>query len=160
METLMENIAFQTSRTLATTYDTLPIFARQSGTIPAISVVILNYNGIPWLERCLASLRCQTVFDQIEVVIADNASPDQSGSLAAELVRDWPRGYYFQNGANLGYAGGNNRAATQAQGRYLLFLNNDTWLEPNCLEHLLQEAGASGAMAVTPLLMDYADDTM
>ncbi len=160
METLMENVAFQTGRTLATMNDILPVVARQSGTIPAISVIILNYNGIPWLERCLASLRCQTIFDQIEVVIADNASPDQSGSLAAELVRDWPRGCYLQNGANIGYAGGNNRAAKQARGRYLLFLNNDTWLEPNCLEYLLQEAEASGAMAATPLLMDYTDDTM
>ena len=51
METLMENIAFQTRRTLATMNDTLPVVARQSGTIPAISVVILNYNGIPWLKR-------------------------------------------------------------------------------------------------------------
>jgi GT2 family glycosyltransferase len=49
-----------------------------------ISVVILNYNGAKWLERCLASIRQQTLFHQIEVIVADNASSDGSDQLAGQ----------------------------------------------------------------------------
>src|SRR5208282_5762419 len=77
-----------------------------------------------------------------------------------KLMRDWPRGQVLQNGANFGYAGGNNLAAGLAQGRYLLFLNNDTWMEPDCLEQLLQQVEAAGAVAATPLVMDYVDNRM
>ena len=36
---------------------------------PPISVIILNYNGARWLERCLESLRKQTIFDQLEIIV-------------------------------------------------------------------------------------------
>jgi len=127
---------------------------------PSISVIIMNYNGAPWLERCLDSIRRQTLFDEIEVIVGDNASPDQSGRLAAEITRDWPHTRVLQFDTNLGYSGGHNCAAKQAGGDFLLFLNNDTWLEPDCLEHLLQDMKTAGAMAATPLVMDYVSDRM
>jgi GT2 family glycosyltransferase len=61
---------------------------------------------------------------------------------------------------NLGYCGGNNEGAKYAHGQFLLFLNTDTWLEPDCLEHLLAEVRKAKAMAATPLVMDYRDDTL
>ncbi|PWU07943.1 MAG: hypothetical protein C5B50_30550 [Verrucomicrobia bacterium] len=125
---------------------------------PLLSVVILNYNGGPWLERCLISVRNQTLFKEIEVVVADNASEDGSEMLAAHLLEDWPRAQVRSLGANFGYSEGNNRAAFGAKGRYLFFLNADTWLEPDCLEQLLREMQAAGAVAVTPMVMNYADD--
>jgi len=127
---------------------------------PLLSVILLNYNGAPWLERCLDSLRRQTIFDQIEVIVADNASPDGSENLAAKLMGGWRNGRTLQHGANLGYAGGNNRAVLEARGRYLFFLNPDTWLELDCLERVVQEMQAAGASAAAPLVMDYVDDTI
>ena len=93
---------------------------------PLLSVILLNYNGGPWLKRCLDSLRAQTISQQLEVVIADNASEDGSERLAAELVQDWPQARAEPLGTNLGYSAGNNRAAERVQGRYLFLLNNDT----------------------------------
>jgi GT2 family glycosyltransferase len=122
---------------------------------PVLSVIIVNYNGAPWLQRCLDSLHRQTLFDRIEIIVADNASPDGSERLAAGLMGGWPNGRTLQHGANLGYSGGNNRAALQARGRYLFFLNSDTWLEPQCLERLVQEMDAGGAAAAAPLIMEY-----
>jgi GT2 family glycosyltransferase len=127
---------------------------------PLLSVILLNYNGAPWLQRCLDSLRRQTLFDQIEIIVADNASPDGSESLAAKLMGGWRNGRTLQHGSNLGYAGGNNRAALQARGRYLFFLNPDTWLEPDCLERSVQEMQAAGAAAAAPLVLSYLDDTV
>ena len=124
-----------------------------------ISVIVLNYNGAQWLERCLNSLRAQTIFGQIEVILADNASSDGSDQLGKRIVEAWPAGVFMQHGQNLGYCEGNNRAAGAARGQFLLFLNNDTWLEPRCLEQLLAEVQRTGADAAAPLALNYGDDS-
>ncbi len=126
---------------------------------PLLSVIILNYNGATWLERCLKSLRGQSVFDRIEVILADNASSDNSEQLGRSIVESWPGGVFIQHGQNLGYCEGNNRAAEVARGDYLLFLNNDTWLEPRCLEELLSEVRRADAAAAGPLILNYEDDS-
>ena len=125
---------------------------------PAISVVILNYNGQKWLERCLESLQAQSIFGRIEVIIADNASTDASDKMASQAMSGWTNGRFLQNGANLGFCEGNNRGAALARGQYLFFLNPDAWLEKNCLEVLLKETEAAGAVAANPLVLDYDDD--
>jgi GT2 family glycosyltransferase len=127
--------------------------------LPLVSVIVLNYNGARWLERCLNSLRAQTIFDQVEVILADNVSSDGSERLGKQIVEGWPRGVFIQHDANLGYCEGNNRAAEAAHGQYLLFLNNDTWLEPRCLEQLLAEVHRTGAGAAAPLILNYDDDS-
>ncbi len=124
-----------------------------------ISVVILNYNGARWLDRCLKSLRAQSIQSQIQVVLADNLSTDGSDQLAERLVKDWDNARFVQHGENLGYCEGNNRAARHATGEFLFFLNNDTWLEPDCLEVLLRETRAAQAQAATPLVLNYDDDS-
>ena len=77
---------------------------------PRVSVIVLNYNGARWLARCLESLRAQTIFDQIEVVLADNVSSDGSERLGKQIIASWPRGVFVQHSQNLGYCEGNNRA--------------------------------------------------
>jgi GT2 family glycosyltransferase len=126
---------------------------------PLVSVIVLNYNGARWLDRCLNSLRAQTIFDQVEVILADNVSSDGSERLGKQIVEVWPRGVFVQHKTNLGYCEGNNRAAEVAHGEYLLFLNNDTWLEPRCLEQLLAEVRRTGAGAAAPLILNYDDDS-
>ncbi len=128
-----------------------------SGGAPLVTVIVLNYNGARWIERCLGTLRTQTIFEQI---VADNASPDKSDLLAAQLMKDWPNGRVIQHGANLGFCEGNNRAARHTTGRYLFFLNNDTWLEPDCLEKLVRTVQEMGAHAGEPLIIDYEDDSI
>ncbi len=126
---------------------------------PSASVIVLNYNGARWLERCLVSLRAQTIFEQLEIVLADNASPDNSAAIAAKLMQGWRNGRVVQHGANLGFCAGNNRAAEHAHGEYLFFLNNDTWLEADCLERLLAGVRDAGADAATPRVLNYDDNS-
>ncbi len=126
---------------------------------PLVSVVVLNYNGARWLERCLESLHEQTIFDRTEIILADNQSSDGSDLLGQRIVEAWTGGVFVQHGQNLGYCEGNNRAAAAARGEYLLFLNNDAWLEPQCLEILLAEVRRTGAGAAGPLILNYEDDS-
>jgi GT2 family glycosyltransferase len=126
---------------------------------PLVSVVVLNYNGARWLQRCLDSLRAQTIFDQLEVIVADNVSNDGSDRIGKQNLESWPRACFIQYHQNWGYCEGNNRAAKAARGQFLLFLNNDTWLEPQCLERLLTEVQRIGAAAAAPLILNYENDT-
>jgi GT2 family glycosyltransferase len=127
---------------------------------PQVSVILLNYNGERWLQRCLGSLRKQTIFHKLEVIVADNASPDGSYIIAEKIMKGWHNGRVIQHGANLGFCEGNNRAARQAQGQYLFFLNNDTWLEDSCLESLLSTVQTMKANAGTPLMLNYDDNSI
>ena len=52
---------------------------------PVVSVVILNWNAASWIPRCLESMRQQTIFAQLEIIFADNASSDDSEKIAREL---------------------------------------------------------------------------
>lgn len=127
---------------------------------PLISVVVLNYNGTAWLDRCLTSLATQTIAEYVQIIIADNASTDHSDLLAADLLKGHPDWRLVRYRENLGSDGGYNAAARLARGQYLLFLNPDLWLEPDCLERLMGEVRATGATIATPLVMDYQDDRM
>lgn len=136
-----------------------PVQPPSSPPPPRLSVIILNYNGASWLQRCLDSLRAQTISDQVQIILADNASSDGSERLAKAMIESWRGGIFIQHGQNLGYCEGNNAAAKAARGEYLLFLNNDTWLEPACLERLLGEVERNGAAAAGPLILNYDDDS-
>lgn len=126
---------------------------------PKISVIILNYNGREWLPRCFESLERQTIFSAIEVILTDNHSADGSDELAAAWLAKTGKGRVVQNGANLFYCGANNNGAAAATGEFLLFLNNDTWLEPDCLEKLYAETAGARADCAAPAVFDYDDNT-
>lgn len=105
-------------------------------TSPTLSVIIVNWNGVKFLPRCLQSLREQTLCD-VQVMLVDNGSTDESISLTR---RDFPEVDIIELGHNFGYAEANNRAARLSQAEYLLFLNNDTYLDRRALSILVQSA--------------------
>ena len=99
---------------------------------PLISVIVLNWNGIRFLERCLGSLAAQT-YASLEIIVVDNASTD--GSI--DLIREkFPRVRLIVNETNLGFGGGNNVGIQASRGRYIMILNNDTHIEAPCIEAL------------------------
>jgi GT2 family glycosyltransferase len=123
---------------------------------PLISVVVLNWNGQQVVEKCLKSLQEQT-YDPLELIVVDNASTDGS----AELVRKrFPAVNVIVNKTNLGFGGGNNVGIQASQGRYIMMLNNDTRLDPHCIEELrrgIEENDRYGACA-SKILLEYEDN--
>src|SRR5215469_516249 len=94
-----------------------------------VTAVIVCHNDGRWLPRCLESLRAQTIFDRLELVIADNVSEDGSDKLARNLIAHWPNAQFFPTGGDNGFGVACNLAAQRASGKYLYLLNPDTWLE-------------------------------
>jgi hypothetical protein len=104
-----------------------------------ISVIIPNYNGARFLKDCLNSIREQSYRD-FEVIIVDNASKDESLDI---LKSDYPKTKVVLNKSNLGFVGANNEGYKQAQGEYVLFLNNDIKLDKDCFKYLLEKIEAN-----------------
>jgi hypothetical protein len=90
-----------------------------------LSVIIVNWNVRPLLERCLASVTesAQRGGLNCELIVVDNASTDGSPDMVRRL---FPTVELICSDANLGFARANNLGASRAGGRYLLFLNPDT----------------------------------
>jgi N-acetylglucosaminyl-diphospho-decaprenol L-rhamnosyltransferase len=103
-----------------------------------VSVVVVTYESGPTLDRCLSALKAQTA-QGFEVLLSDNGSSD--GAPQAAALAD-PALILVDNGANIGFAAGNNRAAARALGRWLVLLNPDAYAEPGFIDALLQAAAA------------------
>ncbi|EQD70869.1 glycosyl transferase family protein, partial [mine drainage metagenome] len=107
-------------------------------TPPRISVCIANYNGEGVLGDCLDSVLAQTVDTPAEIIVHDDASTDASLQLLRER---YPQVALIASNANVGFCVANNRMVAQAQGEFVLLLNNDAALAPDALATLLREAG-------------------
>ena len=100
---------------------------------PLVCVIIVNYNGAPYLSRCVEALRAQT-FRDFEAIIVDNGSNDGSADALAPL----PSGFkLLRAGRNLGFSAANNLAAREASASWLATLNPDAFAEPDWLESLM-----------------------
>lgn len=97
-----------------------------------VSIIVLNYNGLEFLKKCLSSIDKQT-HPQIEVVVTDNNSTDGS----VEYIKGLDKVILVANKENYGYAKANNLAAQKATGEFLFFLNNDTELDEDTIEKML-----------------------
>ena len=120
--------------------------------IPAVSIIIPHWNGIETLSECLDSLKLST-YQNIEIIISDNASTDGSQDW---LKENHPDILLLEHDDNYGYAGGCNRGALAASGSFLLFLNNDTIQEPGWLEPLVERIESDSSIAaLQPKILNY-----
>src|SRR5258707_15717138 len=90
---------------------------------PAVSAIIVNWNGARHLRTCLPSLLSQS-FASLEVIVVDNDSKDDSAEAAREFQVRW-----LPLDKNGGLAPALNRGAAMAVGDFLLFINNDMRLD-------------------------------
>src|SRR5690349_7419384 len=105
---------------------------------PLVSVIIVHWNHVEHLSRCLSNLTRQT-FQDFEVLIIDNGSQDgeldESVQMYQQLTLQIER-----LPSNKGFAWANNLGARIARGKWLVLLNTDAFPEPDWLEQLLQAA--------------------
>jgi len=115
-----------------------------------VSVVIVNWNGRQYLERCLSSVVNQT-YPNFEVILVDNGSSDGSVEFVA---RTFSQVRLIVNPENMGFAAGSNMGIKAAKGDYIATLNNDTQADGEWLEELVRpmEADPRVGMCASKML--------
>jgi GT2 family glycosyltransferase len=99
-----------------------------------VSIIIANYNARDLLADCLDSIFRQPSRHALEVLVIDDYSSDDSFQM---VKLRFPQVRAYKNDANLHYATSNNRMFDIARGRYLFLLNNDTLVQPEAVDLLV-----------------------
>ena len=120
---------------------------------PLISIILVLHNRAELTLECLYSLHNCPELAHCEIIIVDNASSDESDELLLRL-----RGVkIIRNSLNLHFLLASNQAVSQAEGKYILFLNNDTQVLPGTLASSLKTIESSediGAVGGKIILLD------
>jgi len=127
-------------------------FTLPSSEQPRISIVIPVYGKLEYTLACLRSIVANPPTDAFEVIVVDDASPDDSVDTLSQVsgLR------ILRNASNLGFVGSCNAGAAASHGEFLIFLNNDTQVLPDWSEELLRcfelraDCGIAGSQLVYP----------
>ena len=118
-----------------------------------LSIIIVNFNVKEYLRNTLLSLYETDKRINIEVIVVDNASTDQS----ADMVRkEFPDVMLIENEINVGFAKGNNIALKKCSGKYILLINPDTIVRKDTLSKMIDffkitpDCGAAGCKVLNP----------
>lgn len=125
---------------------------------PPVTIVTINYNQVLVTCALLDSLRKLT-YPNVEVVVVDNHSAEDPRPWIGEK---YPEVKLLVSEENLGFAGGNNLGIRASTGKYVLFLNNDTEVDPGFLEPLvaLFESNPMAGIASCKILYFNSGDTI
>lgn len=119
-----------------------------------VAVVILNYNTREFLEKFLPYV-VTTDYDNLEIVVADNASTDTS----VQFVKfKYPWITVIQLDKNYGFTGGYNRALSQVTADFYVLLNSDVQVDPKWIRPMVELAASNPKIAaIQPKLLAYHD---
>ena len=124
--------------------------------LPKVTIIVLNWNGAGHTVNCLATV-AKTTYPNYDVIVVDNGSSDDS---VATICSSFPDIRIIETGHNLGYAGGNNvgiRDALAHGADYLWVLNNDTVVDPECLQRMVQAAESDQSVGMVGPKIYYLD---
>lgn len=126
---------------------------------PLTSICIPTFNYGAFLRDALSSACAQT-YSNIEVVVADNCSTDDTPRLVAEFANRDSRIRYHRNERNIGMQGNFNRCLQLAAGKYVKFLCADDVLAPACVERMVETLESRDDVALVACGRELADNGM
>ena len=122
-----------------------------------LSIIVPIYNVAPYLRKCVDSLLAQDITDY-EIILVDDGSTDGSLDIADEIVEASPKSLPninslpFREGTgvgcsirvihqeNAGLSEARNTGTRSAQGKYIMYVDSDDYLQPNVLGVLMEQA--------------------
>ncbi|NPA91848.1 MAG: glycosyltransferase [Chloroflexi bacterium] len=121
-----------------------------------LSIIIVNWNVKDLLRRCLESIPAGAAGLSYEIIVVDNASTDGSPA----LQETFPHVRWIQNRENVGFTRANNQGLRVAQGRYICFLNPDTYVHPQSLTTLVRYLEDHPRVGIVGPQLRYPDGTL
>ena len=121
-----------------------------------VFIVILNWNGLADTLECLDSVS-KLKYTNFKVLVIDNASKDDSVTI---IRKSFPAVEIIANNENLGFTGGNNVGICNALDNgadYVWLLNNDTIIEPDCLNKLIDMMNSNSRIGISSPVVYYYD---
>ena len=107
-----------------------------------LSIITINYNGIKDTCELIDSI---PFYNDMEVIVVDNASKEDEASI---IANQYPQVKIIRSSQNLGFAGGNNLGIKEAKGKYLLFINNDTYFRDFNVDSLIKRLESSDKIGI------------
>ncbi|WP_372518435.1 glycosyltransferase family 2 protein [Candidatus Ruminimicrobiellum ovillum] len=105
---------------------------------PKVSIIIPVYNVEQYLRQCLDSV-CNQTFKDIEIIIVNDCSPDNSLEIIKEYQRKDERIVLVDLKQNVGLGFARNEGMKVAKGKYITFVDSDDWIANNYVEVLYNE---------------------
>jgi len=117
-----------------------------------VSIVIISYEALPFLRKCVSSILKNTEYQNYEIVIVDNNSSEAVKSYLRELEKNCPKVRTIFNDHNAGFASANNQGIkASADSEYYILLNNDTVVPSGWLHRLVYYASQPEIGIVGPV---------
>jgi len=121
---------------------------------PKVSILIPQYNQENYTLACIQSIVENTEGVSYEIIVMDDKSPNPS---ATEIERNLKNVKFVVNGINYGFLKNCNKGAEFAVGEYILFLNNDTNVQPGWLSSLVELIESSDDIGMVGSRLVYPD---
>lgn len=125
-----------------------------------ISVIVPAYNAEEHIDKCLYSLVRQELFEKIEVLIVDDGSTDQTGSIADSYSKKYEniRTFHIRN---KGVSSARNLGIENSKGMYVAFLDADDWIESQfCSEMYYTAIKEKADIVASGILFDTENETI
>ncbi|MFN6178835.1 MAG: glycosyltransferase family 2 protein [Flavobacteriales bacterium] len=124
-----------------------------------VTAIVVTYNGMQWVDRCLGSLRASLL--PVRTIVVDNGSTDGT---PAHIEQHFPEVELVRAERNLGFGQANNRGMRMALDRgddHVFLLNQDAWVRPDTIGRLVERAAAEpGHGVLSPLHLNGAGDAL
>ncbi len=121
------------------------------------SLIVCNYNNGKFFYKCLESIEKQT-YSNIEVVIIDDCSTDDSRSVILEQIADKPHFHFYENEENRGYAYSLHRGINLSTGEFVARVDPDDAIYDNAVEESLKNLHAKNIIATYSQIMMCNDN--
>jgi len=127
---------------------------------PLVSVLILNYRTPLDAVECVKNMQKQTIADQMEIIVIDNHSDDDSIGILRNRLEGFENVRIVEVPCNLGFGKGNNIGERYAAGEYIAILNPDTEPEPEVIEKCIEVLKNDDSIGIIAPKLVFPDGTV
>lgn len=124
--------------------------------VPLISVIIPVYNAERYLEKCLESIKSQTIFEKLEVIFIDDGSNDKSGNMLDKFSIS-NKNVVVKHINNGGVSNARNLGLEISRGEYISFIDADDYLDKDFFEYLLNEVDSETDIISCGFIAEYTN---